>query len=136
MKKITIFIYLLLIVISLTGCQTNVSLCEPGSIIFRDRFEKFSTDLDAHPTSQTIKIKKKMVRFDQVISGQLCNNSLKGTVYIGCDIEIYNWSETPNFLEDCNFKVEPGTVIYVASHNNSAFYRGCNSCHAKNDYKD
>jgi len=65
---------------------------------------------------------------DRVVSGPLCNDTWRGTVYVGCDVRVPEWSDDPVFLKDCHLQVEPGTVVYVAAHNNSAYYQGC-SCH-------
>ncbi len=49
-------------------------------------------------------------------------------VYVTCNVQVYPWVEEPTFLKNCNLKIEPGTVVYVAYHNNTAYYNGC-SCH-------
>ncbi|OGO25891.1 MAG: hypothetical protein A2136_09785 [Chloroflexi bacterium RBG_16_54_11] len=68
------------------------------------------------------------MQVDKVVEGPLCNDTWSGSVYVGCNVQVYPWQETPIFLKDCQLKVEPDTVVYVAYHNNTAYYNGC-SCH-------
>jgi hypothetical protein len=105
------------------------SLCSPGMITYRERDNPFPALTDVQLNPQQIEVKNKMIDFDHVVTGQLCNNHLEGKVYIGCDIEIYAWEGKSNFLDDCDFTVAKNTIIYVASHNNTAYYKGCDSCH-------
>lgn len=65
---------------------------------------------------------------DKVIEGPLCNDTWNGTVYVTCNVQVYAWEEHPTFLKNCDLKIEPGTVVYVAYHNDTAYYNGC-SCH-------
>jgi hypothetical protein len=65
---------------------------------------------------------------DKVVEGALCNDTWRGIVYVTCNIEVYAWTEEPTFLRDCQLNIEPQTVVYVADHNNAAYYNGC-SCH-------
>ena len=68
------------------------------------------------------------VLVDKVVTGALCNDTWSGTIYVACDVQVYRWEEDPLFLKDCNLTIEPNTVVYVADHNNTAYYNGC-SCH-------
>jgi hypothetical protein len=131
-QKIIIFIITIFIAI-LSSCQRTSSFCNPGTISHRDSSDPFPLLLSEQKNPQTLEIKRRNINFDQVISGQLCNNKLAGTVYVGCDIEIYAWEEKSTFLDNCNFEVKPGTIIYVASHNNTAYYKGCDSCHTSRE---
>lgn len=116
----------------LTACSSE-PVCEPGTIQYYDSVEEVinaGQSLPAAPTeSGEVMIKGKMVKFDQVIHGPLCNNVLRGKVYIACDVAIVKWDEAPNFFDGCSFEVEPGAEITVASHNNTVYYNGCDSCH-------
>lgn len=125
---ITTFIFIIL----LSACMDSRSLCSPGEITFRDRGDPFPALTEVQLNPQQIEVKKKMINMDQVVSGQLCNNHLEGKVYIGCDIQMYAWEDKSNFLDDCDFTVAPNTIIYVAAHNNTAYYKGCDSCHVSN----
>ena len=65
---------------------------------------------------------------DRVVEGPLCNDVWSGTVYVTCNIQVFEWEEEPLFFKDCDLDIESGTIVYVASHNNTAYYNGC-SCH-------
>jgi len=80
------------------------------------------------PTPVVMRVGNKDIRFDKVVEGPLCNDTWSGTVYVTCNVLVYPWEKQPTFLDGCNLKIEPGTVVYVASHNNAAYYNGC-SCH-------
>jgi hypothetical protein len=84
--------------------------------------------LDPLATPTGIEIKNRTVLFDRVIQGPLCNDRWSGTVYVTCDVQVYPWSEHPTFLQNCALEIEPDTVVYVAAHNDTAYYNGC-SCH-------
>ncbi len=129
MKNKTLIIFTLLAILLLTACMDASSLCLPGEIQYKERSNPFPTLENKKLNPQPMEIKGKTMDFDYVVSGQLCNNHLEGTVYVGCDIEIYSWEESSTFLDGCDFIVNPGTIIYVASHNNTAYYKGCSSCH-------
>ncbi len=75
-----------------------------------------------------VEINGKMMQVDKVVEGPLCNDAWSGTVYVTCNIQVYPWQESPTFLKDCNLTIEPGTVVYVADHHDTAYYNGC-SCH-------
>lgn len=77
-----------------------------------------------------VEINGKMIRVDKVVSGPLCNDTWSGIVYVTCDVQVYPWDdeEQPYFLKGCNLVIEPNTIVYVADHNNTAYYNGC-SCH-------
>jgi len=68
------------------------------------------------------------MKVDRVVTGPLCNDRWKGTIYVGCDVQVMEWEETPLFLKDCDLSIEPGTVVFVAYHNDEPYYNGC-SCH-------
>ncbi len=82
------------------------------------------------PTPVSVKIGNSTIRVNKVIEGPLCNDTWTGTVYVGCNVQVYPWEKEPLFFKDCNLKIEPGTIVYVAYHNNTAYYNGC-SCHSE-----
>lgn len=129
MKSKFILILIILSFVLLSGCMDARSFCEPGMIKHRDRSEPFPELSNQTLNPQQVEIRGKPLDFDHVVSGQLCNNELKGKVYIGCDIEIYSWDTKSTFLDDCDFNVASGSIIYVAAHNNTPYYKGCDSCH-------
>lgn len=75
-----------------------------------------------------VSIGGKLTLVDKVVDGPLCNDQWRGTVYVGCDVQVMEWSDTPLFLKGCDLSIAPRTVIYVAYHNDAAYYNGC-SCH-------
>jgi hypothetical protein len=87
--------------------------------------------LDASSSEQSsaeVSIGGKTMMVDKVVTGPLCSGHWEGTIYVGCDVQVVEWVETPLFLKDCDLSIEPGTVVYVAYHNDAAYYNGC-SCH-------
>lgn len=76
----------------------------------------------------SVKIGRSELQVNKVVEGALCNDTWSGTVYVACDVQVYPWVEEPTFLKDCQLNIEPHTVVYVAYHNNTAYYTGC-SCH-------
>lgn len=80
------------------------------------------------PTPAWVEIGRKNILVDKIVEGPLCNDSWQGVVYVGCNVQVLRWQDQPLFLKDCRLDIEPGTVVYVADHNNSAYYNGC-SCH-------
>jgi hypothetical protein len=68
------------------------------------------------------------IRVDRVVEGPLCNDAWSGTVYVTCNVQVFEWKDQPTFLRGCNLAIAPGTVIYVAAHNDAPYYNGC-SCH-------
>lgn len=82
------------------------------------------------PSSRPVKVEinGKMMAVDKVVTGPLCYDNWEGTVYVACDVQVLKWEKTPLFLKNCNLSIEPDTVVYVAYHNDAAYYNGC-SCH-------
>jgi hypothetical protein len=116
-----------------SACQRQSNICPQDSITYFSDIDSLSQpivglDADLASTPTMMEIDGKMVAVDRVIHGLVCNETLNGTVYVACDIQIEKWVDTPTFLEACAFTVEPGSTIYVAAHNNAAYYKGC-SCH-------
>lgn len=130
MKHFT-WLLLLLLLALIAACQPSKPACPPGSIFY---FTDISTLLNvssqeiAEVETQLVEIKGREVQVDRIINGTLCNGSWRGTVYVPCEIQILDWDENPTFLEKCELDIEPGTVVYVAAHNDDPYYQGC-SCH-------
>lgn len=91
-----------------------------------------SPDLVIDP--KPVEIDGKVILVDKVVSGPLCNDTWQGTVFVTCDVQVYPWVEDPTFLKDCDLRIDPDTVVYVAYHNNTAYYKGC-SCHTDEFYQ-
>jgi hypothetical protein len=83
---------------------------------------------DSGLTPILLEIGGKTIPVDKVVEGPLCNDTWSGTVYVTCNVQVYPWEEQPTFLKNCNLSIAPGTVVYVAYHNDAAYYNGC-SCH-------
>ena len=132
--KFRIFFLISICTLLVGGCQPDV--CEPGSITYvadATSLPDTATVLESGLTdgSTSIQIGKKTVEVDRVIHGPLCNDHWSGKIYVDCDVQIVAWTEEEgvNFLENCDLVIDPGTIVYVAAHNNAAYYKGCNACH-------
>lgn len=68
------------------------------------------------------------MQVDVLVSGPVCNDRWHGSVYVSCEAQVAPWEELPLFFEQCDLEIEPGTVVYVGAHNDTAYYQGC-SCH-------
>lgn len=119
--------------LGLSACQPQAPACPEASE--SERFlsgAELERSLKATPipfsTPIAVKLGNLEVVAQKVVAGPLCNDTWRGTVYVSCDVRVPEWYDTPTFLKDCRLEVEPGTVVYVAAHNNTAYYNGC-SCH-------
>ncbi len=133
MKYCTALLSIISLLLILSACHRNQRICPEGSLTYLPDPNLFPALPAAGAPGQAslpvvVEIRGKMIEVDQVIQGPVCNNHLIGKVYIGCDIEIAEWEEAPRFFRDCDFSVEPGSVVYVAAHNDTAFVKGC-ACH-------
>ncbi len=133
MQKTIQAILLVAILAMLADCQSQPT-CTP-----RTDVERYLSSHDAesplpiappkNPSSPVeVEINGKKIMVDTVVSGPLCNGRWKGTVYVACDVKVLKWEKDPLFLKGCDLSIEPGTVAYVAHHNDTAYYNGC-SCH-------
>ncbi|MBC8336600.1 MAG: hypothetical protein H8E29_15165 [Anaerolineales bacterium] len=131
-------IFLVMIcVVMLSSCARNKTVCSDESIIYIDEIASFpplaDTDITEGSSQVLADINEKRKLVDHIVTGPVCNVNWSGTIYVDCDIQIAAWEEAPRFFEKCNFKVEPGTTIIVAPHNNETFYKGC-SCHTGEEF--
>lgn len=117
---------------TLAACQSTPTCPEVAD---EERFltvEELATARAMTPapagTPIVVEVGSSAIVMDRVVNGALCNDNWQGNVYVTCDVKVPAWSETPTFLETCDLKIEPNTVVYVAAHNNAAYYKGC-SCH-------
>jgi len=127
----SIFIAFLLLV---SACQPAVPVCPPDSISYISDFTQFSSSPSAEqsPSPVQVDINGKSMVVDDVIHGPLCDSKWSGTIYVACDLQIIEWLEDPTFLKDCKLTIEPGTIVYVAAHNDAPYYKGC-TCHTGED---
>jgi hypothetical protein len=127
-----------ILLLVLSGCQsTTAGSSATGCSAATGTPLRLETPPDALPTATlgpsptpvVMKIGGKDIQINKVVEGPLCNDTWSGTVYVACNIQVYPWEKYPTFLQNCNLKITPGTVVYVAHHNNTAYYNGC-SCHS------
>lgn len=117
----------------LSGCAGSSPACPPRTGTPQSLSLPAPTAVPAGPSRASaapleVKIGGQAVRVDQYVQGPLCNGRWQGTVYVACDVQVLPWSEHPTFLKDCDLSIDPGTVVYVAYHNDAPYYNGC-SCH-------
>ena len=125
---ITIFVAVLA-----SACQRQGNVCPEDSLSYFTDISSLSSldalsDTTLIPTPELIRIKGRMMEVDRVVHGPICADTWRGTIYVACDIQIAEWSDAPLFFEVCPLTIEPETKIYVAAHNDTAYYKGC-SCH-------
>jgi len=130
MKSINLSL-LVVFVLLLTGC-TAKNPCLEGSVTYLESASEFPPDTSASlpPQKTDIEIKGKTVTVDRIIEGPMCNDTWEGTIYVACDLTVQKWDIKPFFFSNgCNLEIKPDTVVYVAAHNNAAYYKGCITCH-------
>ncbi len=129
-KNYSITVFLALLVL-LTSCQASAPVCPV--ITGTPAYLTIPPDQLPTPTPGAgpvpVKIGSSEMLVDKVVRGPLCNDTWSGAVYVACDVQVYPWVEQPTFLKDCQLNIDPHAVIYVAYHNNTAYYQGC-SCHS------
>jgi hypothetical protein len=129
-RRYLIFLPLLPAVFFLAGCGKPAPACPVGTGT-PARLTLSPAELPS-PTpgaaSIEVEIGGRLVRVDKVVEGPLCNDTWSGTVYVTCNVQVYGWQETPTFLKNCSLNIAEDTVVYVAYHNDTAYYKGC-SCH-------
>lgn len=129
--------YLILLIIALfllSGCSEQPSSSAPEGckpLVLTTAPRDLPTPTASAAAPRLMDIGGKSIKVDKVVQGALCSDTWSGTVYVGCDIQVYPWEKHPTFLDNCSLKIKPGTVVYVAAHNNTAYYNGC-SCHTSN----
>ena len=123
------FICLALLVL-ITSCQEVTPVCPTTT--GTPAYLTAPPDGLATPTPASgpfnVEMGSKSLQVDRIVEGPLCNDTWSGTVYVTCNVQVYPWQEEPTFLKNCQLNIEPMTVVYVADHNNTAYYNGC-SCH-------
>lgn len=129
------FLVVILIVgLGLAACQSEGNPCRrdttspPYLTVLPTTAPPTAPTPGPSPTPILTEIKGKKIAVDKVVEGPLCHDVWRGTVYVTCNVQVRAWEKRPNFLEGCNLTIEPGTVVYVAAHNDAAYYNGC-SCH-------
>jgi hypothetical protein len=131
--KYRIVVFLAFTLSLLAACQAEV--CPSKSTTYLADPSLFPalaspTNGEATPTPSLVEIGGKMMLVDRVIQGPLCNDRWSGIIYVACDVQVAESQdeENPTFLKDCDLTIEPGSIVYVAAHRDTAYYNGC-SCH-------
>jgi hypothetical protein len=132
--------FLLLIISSaffLAACERQNTVCPSDdgtsqpSLQLVDLIELTVPPLASGPFQ--VEIQGTMVAVDKVVDYPLCNDDWSGTVYVSCGVRVaeaeLDADANPLFLKGCNLNIAPNTVVYVAAHNDAAYYKGC-SCHS------
>ncbi len=137
MKTYTV-LFVASLALFLSACERKSIVCPEGSVTYLPDIQalpKLTSAGNAAPVE--VEIRGKTMKFDRLVEGPLCNINLSGKVYVGCDIQLQEWDKegNPTFLKNCDFSVEPGSVIYVGLHNNAIFKKGC-ACHTGEMYKE
>ena len=125
----TLSIFFLTFLIS--ACQPVAPACPSESISYLSSstsLQSPASNGSSEPAAEVIEINGQEMLVDRVVKGTLCNDSWEGKIYVACEIQIYEWEVDPIFLQNCDLTIEPGTVVYVAAHNDAPYYKGC-SCH-------
>jgi hypothetical protein len=135
-RKLFLFIFTLLIFF-LSGCERNNTVCHQDEETPQPALQ-LADLLEAPPpipdsaTPLRVEIQGKLMEVDKVVDYPLCNDNWSGTVYVSCEVRVaeteLDVDANPLFLKGCNLNIEPNTVVYVAAHNDAAYYKGC-SCH-------
>lgn len=116
----------------LPACQKQESACPPATgtphylTVPPETLPTPFPETNSSPIS--MEIGGGTINVNKVVEGPLCNDTWSGTVYVTCNVQVYQWEEQPTFLKNCNLSIAPGTVVYVAYHRDTAYYNGC-SCH-------
>jgi len=128
--KLRVAIFLALAAAALTSCQRTPQVCPPptGTPVYLTSPAPTAIPLPLDTAPVPVQVGGRTIAVDQVVEGALCNGAWSGTVYVGCDVQVMPWEEHPTFLKDCELEIDPGTVVYVAYHNDAPYYAGC-SCH-------
>jgi len=131
-----LFLFLpLIITISLTACERSNTICAPEATAkpTLELTELLMTPVrDSATNPVTVEIKGKMIEVDKLVDYPICNDDWSGVVYVSCGAQVaeaeLDADENPLFFKGCNLNIEPNTIVYVAAHNDAAYYKGC-SCH-------
>jgi len=130
---------ILLIIVSaffLAACERRKTVCAPESVTTEPALQLSDlVEMKApQPTIEAISVEigGKQTKVDKLVDYPLCNDEWSGTVYVSCEARVadaeLDADANPLFLKGCDLKIAPNTVVYVAAHNDAAFYKGC-SCH-------
>lgn len=132
---LTIIISLIIALWLTSGCQRQKTICPPDGVNTTPSDQSsiaLEHNEDSEDSKEWIEIGRKLVNFDKVVRGDFCQDSWEGMVYVSCEAQVAEWIDKPTFLDGCSLSIADDTVVYVADHNNEAYYQGC-SCHYSNE---
>ena len=121
----------------LAACARTNTVCPPDEGTPKPALQlveliQETPDPNPSDTPIQVEIRGKLVEVDKVVDYPLCNDDWSGTIYVNCDAQVaeaeLDADANPLFLRGCNLNIAPNTVVYVAAHNDAAYYKGC-SCH-------
>lgn len=79
-----------------------------------------------------VEIGGKVMEVGKLVDYPLCNDHWSGIVYVSCQAQVANSEidedDNPLFFKGCELNIELNTIVYVAAHNDTPYYKGC-SCH-------
>jgi hypothetical protein len=136
-KRISLLLIITLSTFILVACARENTVCPPDNGTqqpapnLAELIESTNPPTPSEPI--LVEIQGNKMKVDRVVDYPLCNDDWSGTVYVSCQAQVaeaeLDADANPLFLKGCNLKIAPNTVVYVAAHNNAAFYKGC-SCHS------
>ena len=140
-RGFSIWIFTSLAAFLLCACERTNTVCPPEAADQKpgpQLPELIKSTPPGNPllTPTQVEIHGKRITVDKVVDYPLCNDDWSGTVYVNCDVQVaeaeLDADANPLFLKGCNLNIAPNTVVYVAAHNDAAYYKGC-SCHTGQD---
>jgi hypothetical protein len=132
-----LFCMIVIFVFFLTACGRKNTVCPskdgtPQSTLQLADLIKMAPDPIPSSGPIHVEIRGKLMEVDKIVDYPLCNDDWSGTVYVSCDARVaeaeLDADANPLFFKGCNLNIAPNTVVYVAAHNDAAYYKGC-SCH-------
>jgi hypothetical protein len=134
--RLSLYLLITLSMFFTTACERKKTVCPPDygtpapTLQLADLIHSASPSSPIGPIEVEIQGQRKQV--DKLVNYPLCNDNWSGTVYVSCEARVaeaeLDANANPLFLKGCNLTIAPGTVVYVAAHNDAAYYKGC-SCH-------
>jgi hypothetical protein len=136
-KRISLLLIITLSTFILVACERENTVCPPDNGTQQSAPNLAELIESTNPPTPSepilVEIQGNKMKVDRVVDYPLCNDDWSGTVYVSCQAQVaeaeLDADANPLFLKGCNLKIAPNTVVYVAAHNNAAFYKGC-SCHS------
>jgi hypothetical protein len=138
---VSLGILLLLLATLISSCGRQKTVCPPPVSTPSPKPElavliNLPSPQDASTQPVAVEIGGRRMTVDKLVDYPLCNDNWSGTVYVSCDAQVAqaekDAEDNPLFLKGCSLNIAPNTVVYVAAHNDAAYYKGC-SCHTGED---